>query len=230
MSIYITGDTHGDIDIGKLTTKNFGDIKKTLTRNDYIIICGDVAVCWDGGKFDRYIQNWWCTQPYTLLFVDGNHENHDLLDAYPVTEWNGGKIHEITPNVFHLMRGQYYTIEGSTFFTFGGAESTDKWHRKEGRSWWAREMPSDEEYNEGFKNLEMHNNTVDYIITHDAPNKIVEQEFEWRFDIHNKIRNYFDIINETVSFKEWHFGHYHQSIKMENGKYQCHYYEVKKLV
>lgn len=70
-NIYITGDTHGDIDINKLTTKQFGDVKKTLTRNDYIIICGDVAVCWDNDKFDRYIQNWWSSQPYTILFVDG---------------------------------------------------------------------------------------------------------------------------------------------------------------
>lgn len=38
--IYVTGDTHGVIDIGKLGFKNFPE-GKNLTKNDYVIICGD---------------------------------------------------------------------------------------------------------------------------------------------------------------------------------------------
>lgn len=38
--IYITGDTHIPIDIGKLSTKHFPE-QKHFTQNDYLIICED---------------------------------------------------------------------------------------------------------------------------------------------------------------------------------------------
>lgn len=38
--VFITGDTHANIDISKLNSKNFSR-QKTLTKNDYLIICGD---------------------------------------------------------------------------------------------------------------------------------------------------------------------------------------------
>ena len=41
--IYITGDTHQNIDIGKFTTKRF-PIQKELDKSDIMIICGDGQV------------------------------------------------------------------------------------------------------------------------------------------------------------------------------------------
>lgn len=38
--IYITGDTHIPYDVTKLTTKAFPEQKK-LTKNRYVLICGD---------------------------------------------------------------------------------------------------------------------------------------------------------------------------------------------
>ena len=38
--IYITGDTHIPTDVGKLSSKRFPE-QKNLTKNDYVIICGD---------------------------------------------------------------------------------------------------------------------------------------------------------------------------------------------
>ena len=57
--------------------------------------------------------------------MDGNHENFDLLNAYPGKEWRGGRVHEVRPHVLHLMRGQVYVIDGLTWFTMGGAASHD---------------------------------------------------------------------------------------------------------
>ena len=51
--IFITGDTHGDIDIQKLSSKNFPK-GKTLTKNDYVIVCGDFGLVWDGSNSDKY--------------------------------------------------------------------------------------------------------------------------------------------------------------------------------
>ena len=150
--IYITGDTHGIIDWGKINTSRFPE-QKDLTKDDYLIVLGDFGGVWGDKDQDRYIQKTYGERNFTTLFIDGNHENHDLLDSYPVEEWHGGKVHRITDSILHLMRGQVYEIDGLTFFTMGGAESTDKAWRKEGVSWWAREMPSEEEYEEAEKSL-----------------------------------------------------------------------------
>ncbi|WP_246361985.1 metallophosphoesterase family protein [Paenibacillus alba] len=104
--IYITGDVHGSISIGRrLNTKNFPEQKK-MTKDDFVIISGDFGLIWNGDKEDQYWLKWLHKEkPFTTLFIDGNHENHDMLDAYPVEIWNGGKVHRINDSVIHLMRG-----------------------------------------------------------------------------------------------------------------------------
>lgn len=122
--IYITGDIHGDP--RRLSMECFPE-QKEMTKDDYVIICGDFGLVWDQteNKNEKYWLNWLQNKPFTTLFVDGNHENHDRLDAMPVSEWNGGKVHFVRPNVIHLMRGQVFTLQGQTYFTFGGASSHD---------------------------------------------------------------------------------------------------------
>ncbi|MGM9646927.1 MAG: hypothetical protein ACI3YH_02205 [Eubacteriales bacterium] len=103
--------------------------------------------------------------------VDGNHENHDAPDRYPVTEWKGGKVHRICDSVLHLMRGQIFEIDCHTLFTMGGASSHDKIFRKEGVSWWVPELPSPAEYDKALENLATHHNRVNYVITHCASDR-----------------------------------------------------------
>lgn len=227
MSIYITGDTHSDYDIHKLTTDAFPE-QKELTRDDYVIVAGDMGVCWDGYRQDHYIQSWYENKPWTTLFVDGNHENHAILDSLPVEEWNGGKIHRISPNIIHLMRGQVYTIDGVRIFTMGGAQSTDKEYRKEDVSWWVREMPSDEEYDEAISNLSRHNNEVDIIVTHccsDHAKARVDMKYMFNTD---RLTSWFDYIEDIVTYKTWYFGHYHED-KIIGDKHVCLYQQVVKV-
>lgn len=47
--IYVTGDTHGCLDVKKLSIKNFKE-QKSLTKEDYVIICGDFGLTWDKSK------------------------------------------------------------------------------------------------------------------------------------------------------------------------------------
>ena len=101
-----------------------------------------------------------------MLFLDGNHENFDLLNQYPVVDYLGGKAHKISENIYHLMRGEIFTIDGNKYFCMGGAESTDKEGRQEHISWWKEEIPSYAEMKHGMDNLEKHNWEVDYILTH----------------------------------------------------------------
>ena len=160
--IYITGDTHRT---DLLYIHIFCDNHPELTKNDYIIIAGDFGGVWAKDTLERDLKPF-SDLPVTVLFVDGNHENFDLLNAYPVEMWKGGKVHKIKPDIIHLMRGQVFEIEGKTIFTFGGAARIDRDWRIEGESWRAQELPTYEELDEGIANLKRYGNKVDYIITH----------------------------------------------------------------
>ena len=46
--IYVCGDIHGRQDISKLNSKKFKE-GKSLTKDDYVIICGDFGLVWGLG-------------------------------------------------------------------------------------------------------------------------------------------------------------------------------------
>lgn len=123
--IYFTGDIHGDV--VRFYPYSFNE-QKTLTKNDYMIICGDFGLIWDcegTNPFEEEKLNYLENRSYTTLFVDGNHECYDRLNKYPIEEWHGGLVQKIRPSVIHLMRGQIYNIDGVSILAFGGAESHD---------------------------------------------------------------------------------------------------------
>ena len=220
--IFVTGDLHGHIDKSKLNTKFFPQ-QKELTKNDFVIIAGDFGGIWDESRSENWLLKWLEKKRFTTLFVDGNHENFDLLNQYPVTTWNGGKVHEIRPGIIHLMRGQVFQIEGMKFFTFGGADSVDKHYRKEGISWWPQERPTDEEFVEGMENLEKHNYSIDYVISHTAPLNVVEQLTACS-TLLDPATIMLSVFQEKISFKRWYFGHFHQDTTL--GNYTALYQEV----
>lgn len=123
--IYITGDTHSDFNrfiIEKIP------IQEEMTKNDYVIICGDFGGVWsfEGESCrEKEALDWLNNKNFTTLFVDGNHENYTRLYNYPEEEWHGGKIHKIRDSVFHLIRGEIFDIDGKSIFAFGGAKSHD---------------------------------------------------------------------------------------------------------
>jgi calcineurin-like phosphoesterase family protein len=80
LKVYVTGDTHCPIDIKKLNSENFQE-GKTLTKDDVVIILGDFGLLWKDipDKEEKYWTNWLNNKPWTTLFVDGNHENHNRL-------------------------------------------------------------------------------------------------------------------------------------------------------
>lgn len=210
--IFVTGDTHIPIDIEKLGEKLFPE-QKAMTRNDYVIVCGDFGGIWDKSERHAKWLKWLSERPYTLLFADGNHENFDMLEKFPVSYWNGGKVHIIGDNIIHLMRGQVFIIDEKYFFVMGGGASTDKDMREEGLSWWRREMPSEEEYREGLKNMKNVGFDVDYIITHTAPAGIIEK---FRSCPEEKpLNEYLRYIADTSRFRKWFFGHVHADCEPE---------------
>ena len=217
MSIYVTGDVHGLHSIQKF--EDFFDIQyaagKRFTKDDYVIVCGDMGCVFFGGEYDAKVQSIYELFPWTTLFIDGNHENFELLNKYPVEEWHGGKVHKINDSLIHLMRGQVFEIDGRTFYTMGGANSVDKIYRTENVSWWADEMVSCKESGEGLDNIEAHNCQVDYVLTHAAPMSFVNKLGQFYKEY--PMERYLEVfrIEMKLKYKTWFFGHYHidQTIK-----------------
>ena len=204
--IYVTGDTHANIDIEKLNTTKFPQ-QKNLTKDDYLIICGDFGLCWDGSRREMWWQDWLTAKNFTTLWIDGNHENFDMLYEFPLEDKFGGKVRQIAPDIYHLDRGQVLTIDGKKIFCMGGARSVDKAYRTEHISWWQQEMPSNEEMERAVCALEQNNWTVDYVVTHCAPRSIQTMLASWYEN--DPMVSFLERIRQDLRFKRWYFGHYH---------------------
>lgn len=222
--IFVTGDTHCTVDYKKLTSKKF-PVQKNLTKDDYVIIAGDFGAIWDLSAQCKYMLEWYDERSFTTLFVDGNHENFNLLNGYPEETWNGGEIHRISPSIMHLKRGQVFNIGGITLFTFGGASSIDKAYRLSNISWWEAEVPNYAEVDAGLLNLARVDWKVDYVITHTAPTDIVKAVYSDTFT--DPTTAMLDNFAERMSFKHWYFGHLH--VDQCFGKYTGLYNKIIEL-
>lgn len=204
--IYVTGDIHGDIDISKLNSRNFPQ-QKNLTKDDYVIICGDFGLVWNNSGEELYWRKWLKNKRFTTLWVDGNHENFNLLREFSLKEKFGGEVREICEGVYHLERGQIYNIDGSSFFCLGGASSHDKEYRVENISWWPQELPSRGELDFAWEMLEENGWKVDYVLTHCAPLSVQTLISPWYEN--DYLTKFLDEIQSKLTFNRWFFGHYH---------------------
>ena len=101
--IYITRDTHIPTDVGKLSSKRFPE-QKNFTKNDYVIICGDFGGVWDESNEEKYWIKWLNKKSFTTIFIDGNHENFDLLKSFPTIDFYGAAAHKISDSIFRFWR------------------------------------------------------------------------------------------------------------------------------
>jgi len=215
MAIYLTGDTHNYYDIGKLQAGGFNE--DGLTRDDYLIILGDFGFVWspesefEYWKEDQDWLDWLEERPYTTLWIDGNHENFDLLEQYPVDTWHGGQVHFIRDHVIHLMRGQIFSLDGRSFFTMGGAYSIDKDVRTPHMSWWPQEVPTAQERAAAEAVLQAADWKVDYVLTHEAPSRTIREiDPDEPYILQpNEYSDWLQTIADKLTFKRWFHGHHH---------------------
>lgn len=253
--IYITGDCHARFH--KFNTENFPE-QKEMTKDDYVIICGDFGGVWSDTVDERYWLDWLNEKNFTTLFVDGNHENFDRLygGEFDTVDFCGGKAHQIRPSVYHLMRGNVFDICSKKLFAFGGASSHDiqdgilepddfkeprelfkrymaltncgKMVRINHLSWWKEELPSDEEMEFGLRALKDNGNKVDFVVSHCCPQHVAS-EFSHGFYEQDKLTEYFDTVSANTEFKKWFFGHYHDD-KNISEKYILLYDQIIRVV
>lgn len=251
--IYVTGDCHQDF--RRFSMDCFPE-QREMTKEDMVIILGDFGGVWNYKGEDRtenYWLNWLNDKNFTTLFVDGNHECFPRLNSYPEREFCGGRVHEIRPSVFHLMRGEIFELEGRKFFAFGGASSHDvedgildpvkdrgkikKWFydrekrfRINGVNWWQEELPSETEMAKGRKNLGQNGGKVDFVLSHAAPQSVVEllqeSDLEKQHMEADRLTVYFDrLLMEGLQFERWFFGHYHKNQQCGK-KFICLYKQI----
>lgn len=201
--IYVTGDTHGDL--SRFKEKPISRLK----RKDTLIVLGDFGFLWDGSKEERKALAWLCKRRYQLLFLEGCHENFDLLAQYPQQDYCGGKARHIGGNVYQLIRGGIFEIEGKKLLCFGGAESHDKEDREEGVNWWRAELPGPEELSACARRLAEAENKVDYILTHDAPAGLLEFT-SWKLQEADAFQLWLDQQTTALAYRKWLFGRYHK--------------------
>ena len=72
--IFFTGDMHGD-------RKRFDAWKlRWLGKKDALVVCGDFGFLWNGSREEQEVLEWIGRRKYDVLFLEGTHDNLDLLD------------------------------------------------------------------------------------------------------------------------------------------------------
>jgi len=219
-SVWITGDTHGEHQLDRLSSKNFPDGKE-LTKDDYLIVAGDFGLVFSNNPLDhteRYWTAWLNSKRWTTLFVDGNHENHARLAKLPTKEMFGGTVGIVSDSIFHLRRGEIYTIHNKKFFCFGGATSTDRKDRLEYVDWWKQEVPTENELKYGFNNLSKHEYKVDYLLFHTVPTMIHNRipHKKSKAYLNDPTCKMLDEIYKRTTFKKGFSGHFHLDYEIDN--------------
>ena len=204
--VYITGDMHGD------ENRLFDKQWRKLKRGDTLIIAGDFGFLWDGSQREKETLEYLGSRKFNVAFLDGTHENFELLSKCRETVWKGGHVRRVCGNLYNLMRGQIFQIDGLKIFTFGGGESADRDIRREHGKWWHNELPNAEEFRIGAQNLDDVDCKVDYIITHEPP-QLLKSAMQLRTGSEqrvSKLNGFFEEVSRTCEFKHWYFGSLHE--------------------
>lgn len=198
--IMFAGDIHGNTEHARWLFSHAEENGVT-----HIIACGDFGY-WvhlpSGKKFVNKVAQLAKEHNIEFFWVDGNHENHDIIDD--LVRQHGADNPIPTPNnwVRYIPRGCRFTIGDKTLMGYGGAYSVDWQHRTAGYSWWSQELIN-----------ERHLDTipaekVDILITHEAPlGKIISYKDEIPVSVFQR-----ELVSELVEKvqPDYHFcGHHH---------------------
>ncbi len=214
--VYFTGDIHGSpwriIKFAK---------KFHLTRNDTIVILGDVGVNYYLNERDEEAKIHLNAIKPTVLCIHGNHEiRPNTIDTYHLEEWHGGKVwaEENFPNLKFAKDGEIYEIDGLKYIAIGGAYSVDKYYRlSRGFGWWQDEQPSDEI--KAYVEKQLTENDIDIVLSHTCPFRYEPVEvFLPGIDqstVDTSTEDWLDKLELELNYKAWFCGHWHTDKKVD---------------
>ncbi len=218
--VYITGDIHGDL--SDLDNRNIGKLKK----GDTLIVAGDFGFLWDNSKSELKSLKKLSKRKYTIAFVEGVHENFDMIESHESVEFFGSTALKIADNIYCLKRGEIYTIEDKSFFTLGGGGADDPFENLDPDPINDKAMPTDEQLKSAVDKLQSVKKRVDYIITHEAPASV--KKLIRRDSNINDLNIFFDTLLHNARYKHWYFGSLHTDRTLSNHM-TCVWQEVIKI-
>ncbi|WP_100513995.1 metallophosphoesterase family protein [Mycobacteroides abscessus] len=204
--VLIAGDWHGN---GHWAT---GVIAYAHTRRcDVIIHLGDFGFARDIPDTRAYldeVQQALEDTDLRLLWVDGNHEDHDRLNALDIDPISGLRF--ITSRIAHLPRGFRWSWHGQTWLALGGAHSIDRLQLKEGVSWWPTERLSLTDVNQAIAG-----GPADIMVCHDCPDRVGLPRLRGQWPtkdlaMSNENRRLLGTVVDAVQPKWLFHGHFHR--------------------
>ena len=215
--IYITGDTHrSESDFQDIL--EFCELYET-TKDDFMIITGDVGVNYFVDHSDEELKNWLEGFPITFLMVRGNHEERpENIPWYELTHLERDNfegdvfIEEGYPSLLFADNG-LLRIEDKSFYVINGAYSVDKYVRISwGAEWFEDEELFDWEMDiirEEIKGIDH----VDVVLSHTCPKKYIPHEAKLpSFDqstISHLMEEFLDEVEAGLNYDNWYCGHWH---------------------
>lgn len=222
MAIYLTGDMHADID-----DRRYEYIQQ-LRPEDILIVLGDFGYTWDSETLKSY------TAPCITLVVDGNHDNFTYLNSCKYKNMYNSEVQVIKENVYRLLTGNLYDIEGSRFFVFGGALSIDRAWRTPYKTWWPEEVPSRDTYNKALENLATEGWKFDYFLSHTCSEQTSIDFFKYPNKLQEPVERMISELEFNITYNNPNadylhfFGHHHAN--KATSREVCLYESIVKLV
>ncbi len=225
MSIYITGDTHGDFrDLGRFCAS------MGTTRRDQMVVLGDAALNYSSDMQDYLRKREAARHPITYFCIQGNHEcRPEHIASYKEIPWHGGMVWQDPefPRQLFAKDGEIYDLGGKKVIVIGGAYSVDKEVRKrKGYRWFEDEQPSEEIKKRVEDHLEETGWKVDAVFSHTCPAKYIPTEaFLHCYDqdkVDQSTEEWLDSIEERLDYKQWYCGHYHINKRIDRMEFLFH--------
>ena len=156
MKVLLAGDWHGNTEFSAEVIRTAGAIGCQA-----VLQLGDFGL-WPGRENEwlDHVEVQAEQAGVDLVWIDGNHEHHALLDRLPRPD--GGLV-PMREHVTWASRGARWTWGGRRFGALGGAVSVDRMFRREGRNWWANERTTGEDVDR------LGHEPLDVLATHAAP-------------------------------------------------------------
>lgn len=180
MKFMVLGDTHGNLEAA------LNAVDAAVEHQAEIILqVGDFGFVWP--RYESLVtletlNDYLKSVHRRIVFVDGNHEDHDALNAYKsfAPRSTNGHVY-IRSHILWSPRGNAWTWAGKRFASVGGAVSIDKQVRLyeeqngEGKTWWAGEQLTGAEaqgiINDCNARRARGKANVDYLFTHECSDK-----------------------------------------------------------
>jgi DNA repair exonuclease SbcCD nuclease subunit len=241
--LYFRGDIHGEV-IGNFGLKRHPWMRD-LTEDDYLIILGDCGVPWNKYtiKQDIYKLNWLNNQKYKTIFITGNHDNYDEIEAMPQINFFGGIARKVVykgytfDNIVYIDKPTVINIENKKMLIIPGADSHDIWdgiidgYDKNWRKLAKAKQKSGEYYFrvkhltwwpqeavqiDSAKEILDKEKSFDMILTHECPSSQLRYAIRKYAPTDGEI--FLEEVKQNTEFMVWLHGHMHQYINSSLNK------------